>query len=205
MANKEGNFWINKKGETVHQNNVPASDKLKDSLVEDLIQSAGAVSETIFSFRQTSMQRVEEYFQKLLEEYKIDAKERSKKGNISLENYSGTAKVEISVADRIAFDEKLQIAKAKLDECLHELTKHSPAAIKTLITKAFDVDKKGDVSPKKILQLKTYDIDHPKWIEAMKIIDDATEIVSSKSYIRFYTRKSIEDAWNIVPLNIAGA
>ena len=205
MAKREGNFWIDKKGDQVHQNNVPEVDKMKDKLVEDLVSEARVLSTTIFEFKENSMGKVEGYFNELLETYKVDAKARSKKGNITLENYSGTVKVEISVADRIAFDEKLQIAKTKLDECLHELTKHSPAAIKTLITKAFDVDKKGDVSPKKIFALKAYDIDHPKWIEAMQIIDEATEIVSSKSYIRFYTRENIEDAYKIVPLNIAGA
>lgn len=205
MAIKKGNFWIDKKGDQVHQNNVPASDKLKDELVENIISSATVLNETISEFKDESMGKVEGYFDELLKEYNIDGKSRSKKGNITLENYSGTAKVEISVADRIAFDEKLQIAKTKLDECLHELTKHSPAAIKTLITKSFDVDKKGDVSPKKIFALKAYAIDHPKWIEAMKIIDEATEIISSKSYIRFYTRDDIEKPYKIISLNIAGA
>jgi len=205
MAKKDGNFWIDKKGEAVHQGNVPEADKRKDKLVENLITSAQALSCTITEFKENAMAEVDQYFNELLEVYKIDAKSRSKKGNITLENFSGTEKIEITVADRIAFDEKLQIAKKKLDECLHELTKHSPAAIKTLITKAFDVDSKGAVSPKKIFALKAYDIDHPKWLEAMKIIDDATEVVSSKSYIRFYARNNIEEGYELIQLNISGA
>jgi len=203
MAITEGKFWKNKKGDMVHMGNIPDADKLKDSLVEDLLANAIKMSVVLTTFRTDSIKQIEDHFQKLMDEYNIDGKARSKKGNFSLENYSGTQKVEIGVQDRIDFDEKLQIAKAKIDECLHELTKHSPATIKTLITKAFDVDKQGAVNPKKILALKSIDVDHEKWKEAMVIIDESIEIVSSKSYVRFYTRKNTDEAYKLVPLNIA--
>ena len=41
---------------------------------------------------------------------------------------------------------------------------------------------------KQIIGLKQYPIRHPKWLAAMKMIDDATEIAGTKSYIRFKKR-----------------
>ena len=204
MAKVEEKFWLNKKGEKVHKDNVPVSEQLKDELVETLCSDAKGASELLARFKNDAFKSVEDYYTLLLQEYNIDAKENSKKGNLTIENYSATAKITINVSDRIAFDEKLNLAKIKIDEFLHEATKNASADIQTLITKAFDVDKKGDVNAKKILSLKSYEIAHPKWREAMKIIDDATEIVSSKNYIRFYTRDDIDKEYKQVPLDISG-
>lgn len=205
MAKKDSRgFWLNKKGDAVHPDNVKATEQLKDELVERLIDKSLNLSESISEFKTLSFQEVEDYYKLLLQEYGEDEKKNSKKGNLTIENFSGTAKVTINIADRIAFDEKLNIAKEKIDEYLHEITKDSSADIQTLITKAFEVDKKGDVNAKKILALKAYEIRNPLWLEAMEIISEATEIVSSKSYIRFYTREDREKEYKLIPLDIAG-
>jgi hypothetical protein len=205
MAKKNDiGFWIDKKGDAVHEGNVKATEKIKDELVEKLISKACNARDTIFEFKANAFGEVEDYYNLLLQEFGVDEKRNSKKGNLTIENFSGTAKIAISVADRIAFDEKLGIAKIKIDEYLHEITKDANADIQTLITKAFEVDKKGDVNAKKILSLKSYEITHPLWIEAIEIISQATEVVSSKSYIRFYTRENIDEEYKQIPLDIAG-
>ncbi|NOQ30015.1 MAG: DUF3164 family protein [Helicobacteraceae bacterium] len=196
--------WLNKKGEGVHPDLIRADEKIKDETVEKLLEKALDVSKTLKDFKLEAYADAEDYFSLLLQNYNLDAKSNSKKGNITLENFSGTQKIQLANVDRISFDEKLSIAKLKIDECLHELTEGSSPEIKTLITKAFEVDKKGDVNAKKILELKAYEISHPLWIEAMRIIDESIEIVGSKSYIRFYTRENVTDAWKQVPLDISG-
>ena len=70
-------------------------------------------------------------------------------------------------------------------------TDGADAEIQTLITRAFDV-KNGKVDAKQILSLKAYPITHELWKEAMSMIDDAIEIVGTKSYIRFKHRKNGE-------------
>ncbi len=204
MAIVKGDFWINKKGDEVHKGLIGVDEQLKDELVEKLILEASNITKVLFEFKTYAFSEVETFYNLLLEKYKINIKEHSKKGNLTIENYSGTAKIQIAVAERIAFDEKLKIAKAKIDEYLHEVTKDSSADVRTLITKAFEVDKKGDVNAKKILSLKSYEIKNPLWIDAMNIIDEATEIVSSKNYIRFYTREDITQEYKLISLDIAG-
>jgi len=155
------------------------------------------------AFKEEANQDIQDFYDLLLQNYHMNIKENSKKGNLTLENFSGTKKVTITVSDKISFDEKLNIAKQKIDEYLHKVTQNAPAEIKTLITKAFEVDKKGDINAKKILALKSYDITDPLWIEAMGIIDEATEIISTKSYIRFYTREDTSKSYKQVSLDLA--
>jgi len=201
----ENGLWLNKKSEGVHPDLIRADEKLKDELVEKLIKTATELSALLNRFKKDAFGDTSDYFELLLQNYGLDAKKNSKKGNITLENFSGTLKVQISNADSINFDEKLQIAKLKIDECLHELTIGSSPEIKTLITKAFEVDKKGEVNAKKILALKSYDISHVKWREAMSIIDESVEIIGSKAYIRFYTRDDVDKPYKLINLDIAGA
>lgn len=197
--------WLNKKGEGTHPDLIRADEKIKDELVEKLITRATELSSILNKFKKDAFGETNDYFDLLLQNYNLDAMKNSKKGNITLENYSGTMKIQIANADSISFDEKLQIAKIKIDECLHELTEGSSPEIKTLITKAFEVDKKGDVNAKKILALKSYDISHSKWIDAMNIIDESIEVVGSKAYIRFYTRDSVDKEYKLISLDLAGA
>jgi len=202
IVTKDG-LWIDKKGNPTHPDLIRPDEQLRDELVEELCKKAKEKQEILKEFKEEAFSDVESYYEMLLEKYGLDAKKNNKKGNLSLENFSGTFKVSIAVSDRIEFDEKLNVAKAKLDEFFKEATKDANPVIKTLITKAFEVDKKGNVNTKEIMKLKSYDINHPKWLEAMKIIDDATQVVSSKSYIRFYKRESPTKAWEQISLDFA--
>ena len=206
MAKKDKNgLWLNKRGEPTHPDLVRPDEQLKDELVEKLTDTASELNALLNKFKKDAFGETDDYFELLMQKYKIDAKKNSKKGNLTLENFSGTLKIQVANADTISFDEKLQVAKIKIDECLHELTVGASPEIITLITRAFEVDKKGDVSVKNILALKAYEITHPLWIEAMAIIDESIEIVGSKSYIRFYKRDSIDKPYKLIVLDLAGA
>ncbi|MDQ7084424.1 MAG: DUF3164 family protein [Sulfurovum sp.] len=196
-------IWINKKGETVHPDMVRADDKMKDELVYDILEKVNEKREVLRDFKKEALQDIATYMEILRDEYGLDVTKKSNKGNITLESFDGLKKVQIAVATHIGFDEKLTFAKEKFDMYFKEITKDANGDLKTLIMKVFEVDKKGNVNVKQILSLKSYDIEHPLWIEAMAIIDDAIEVVGSKSYIRFYERKSTEDKWENISLNIS--
>lgn len=196
-------MWMNKKGEEVHPDLVPHEDKLKTELVRRMIGRVERGQKILMSFKQSVIRDIEDYMEMMREKYHLDPMAKSKHGNITLESYDGLMKVQIAIQQHISFDEKLNLAKEKLDEYLKEITAEASADIKTLITKVFDVDKKGNVNAKMVMGLKTYKITHPKWIEAMDIIDEAVEIVGSKSYIRFYKRESVDKKWENISLDFA--
>jgi len=196
-------WWIAKNGKSIHPERVNIEDKLKDEMIESILKKATAVTETIKKFKDEAYDEVDSYFDLLLEKYAVENKKGTKV--YTLENFSGTAKIQVATADNIMFDEKLQIAKKKIDECIHEILKdvHSIDG-QQLINNAFEVDKKGEIKPRKILELRSYNITHPKWLEAMEIIAESIEIVSTKEYIRFYTRNNTTEAYKQVTLDIAG-
>jgi len=203
MAQVIDGFWIDKIGKKTHPDLIRADVKLKDELVEDILDKVIAKQQELKEFKTDIIGSVDGFFDLLLQEYNVDAKAGSKKGNITLENFNGTKKVVVAVNYKISFDEKLSIAKQKLDEYLHEVTKDSDPEIQTLITQAFEVDKKGQVNGAKISALRSYDIKNPKWVEAMSIIDEAREVVGSKRYIRFYSRNETTDPYKQVSIDFS--
>jgi len=199
----EANYRINARGEKVHVDLIKGDEKMKDELVNHLLGEAVAFSGIMSEFKQKAEQKVDEYFTDLMSKYGLNPKGKAKKGNITLENFAGTAKVQIAVSDKLVFDEKIQLARMKFDEYFEEVTEGSSEEIKLLITKAFDVDKEGNVDVKKILELRSYNIRHPKWVEGVALIEESKKVVSNKSYIRFYKREDTSRAYEHVSLDMA--
>ena len=180
-------FWRNKRGEYVHPEMVLVDKQLEDEVVRKLTYEAETMHLLLKNFKIAAFAECYAFVDLLRQEYNMDRMKASKQGSITLKTFDGTMKVQIQVAKLITFDQKLTLAKEKIDEYLAEKTAHADAEIQTLITRAFDV-KNGKVDVKQIIGLKQYPIRHPKWLAAMKMIDDATEIAGTKSYIRFKKR-----------------
>ncbi len=196
--------WQNKRGELVHPDLVPVDKKLEDEVVENLVAGAKVEHERMVEFKTRAFAECYDFVDMLRQEYNMDRLAASSTGAVTLKNYDGTAEVQIAVAKLITFDQKLALAKEKVNEYLTEKTAHADPEIQTLILKAFDV-KNGKVDAKQIISLKSYKIEHPKWVEAMAMIDDATEIAGTKSYIRFKERdgRKIDGELKNIVLDIA--
>ncbi|MCF6248192.1 MAG: DUF3164 family protein, partial [Desulfobacula sp.] len=200
MLNRE--FWQDKRGQEVHRDLVPHEEKLKTELVYDIVDRAVTGVTLMERFKAYVTGAIREYMEMMREKYSLDVA-KGTKGNITLQSYDGLRKVQVAVQQHIDFDEKLSLAKEKIDAYLKEKTKDADPEIQTLIMNAFEVDKKGNVDAKKIFALKKYKISDPMWHEAMALIDEAVEIVGSKSYIRFYVRESVDEKWRNVSLDFA--
>lgn len=203
MADKnEQGHWKNKQSQFVHPDLVPADKKLEDELVERLIKRAKETQEVLASFKKEAFDGCYSFVDLLLQEYKMDRLAGSDLGSVTLKSFDGSKEVQIQIAKQITFDAKLSLAKEKIDEFLLEITENSGAEIQTLIMRAFEV-KNGKVDAKQIMSLKSYDIKHPKWLEAMQIIDDAIEVVGTKSYIRFKEREGADEKMTTIVLDFA--
>lgn len=202
MAITRDDFWIDRRGNLIHKDNIKAIDKIKDEMVEKLVKEAKRARDIVIGIKNEAYEDVEGYFELLLQDYGIDESEKRKKGNITLVNFSGTQKVSVANQDQIVLSEKIEVAKIKIHNYLQRVTKNASADIQTLIKGAFDTDSKGKLNIKKILELRRLEIDDDEWREGIAIIDDAIEVYGSKSYIRFYERKCVDDKWTQIPLNV---
>ncbi|KOP31795.1 sulfate transporter, partial [Xenorhabdus sp. GDc328] len=113
-------------------------------------------------------------------------------------------KIQRAMQDRIAFDERLQAAKALIDECLADWTVDARPEIQTLINQAFITDKEGDINTGRVLALRRLGIDDERWVQAMVAIGEALQVVGSKSYLRVYERIGDTDRYQPIALDIAG-
>ncbi|MBW5455786.1 DUF3164 family protein, partial [Pseudomonas aeruginosa] len=107
------------------------------------------------------------------------------------------------MVDNIAFDERLQAAKALIDECLHEWTEGARAEVITLINDAFRVDQAGNIRTGSVLALRRLQIDDERWQRAMQAIGEAVQVVSTKAYVRIQERVVDTDQYRVIPLDIA--
>lgn len=200
----EKGMWRNKEGDFIHPDMITPDKQLEDETVESIVKGALVLQKQMIEFKAKAFEECYSFVDLLRQKYNME-RITSKSGTVTLKNFDGTKIVEIQVSKLISFDQKLNLAKEKIDEYLTLKTNGADAEIQTLITRVFDV-KNGKVDAKQILSLKSYPIEHELWKEAMSMIDDATEIAGTKSYIRFKHRKNgeVDGSLEHIVLDLAG-
>lgn len=195
-------YWVDAKGVMTPESLIKDIDKARDSLVAELVAKAVAVSEVLSSFKLTAFADIAAFVDLSANEYGVSL--GGKKGNVTLYSFDGKYKIQRAMQDRIAFDERLQSAKALIDECLNEWVASARPEIHSIISRAFSTDKEGDINTSAVLALRRHDIKDERWQRAMQAIGEAIQVVGSRSYIRVYKRVGDTDQYAPIPLDIAG-
>lgn len=188
-------------GRLVPESKIKPIDRLRDELVQELYRKAEAVHQVIAKFKAEAFESIDTFAQMSAEEYKANL--GGKKGNLSLLSFDGDIRVQRAIAEYVQFDERLQAAKALIDECLTEWTADARPEIATLVQDAFRVDAAGKIRTGSVLALRRLDITDERWLRAMQAIADAVQVVGSKSYVRFYHRDA-NGQYQALSLDIAG-
>lgn len=188
-------------GHLVPKDKIKPVDKERDRVVRDVVKKALAVSDQIAIFKDETMQAVADFAELSASHY--GAKIGGAKGNITLYTFDGSHKLQLSINEHKAFDERLQAAKALIDECIHEWMKGSNHNVQALVQDAFNVDKQGKVSMERILGLRRLDIVDERWAQAMAAIADSIQVTGSKRYVRLYKRNEVTGEYEPIPLDAA--
>ncbi|MET3611767.1 hypothetical protein ABID16_000072 [Rhizobium aquaticum] len=196
-------FMINAKGDHIALANVKAADKLQDETVRKIIGYAVELNAQINRFRSHTMLDLGAFDALLAQEY--GTKIGGKKGNRTYQTFDGLMKVEVKVADQIDFGPELQIAKSLLDECMTEWTADSRPEIQSIITRAFNTDREGQINRSELFMLLRLDIEDERWLRAMDAIRNSIRVTGSKEYVRFYRRASINDQFQAITIDLAKA
>lgn len=198
IKNNEG-LWMDSQGDFIPARYIQPLDKKKDRVVTKLANRAKKLNEQLKKFKEEVFQDVEKYIEAAKESYDIDIK--TDEGNKTLTDFSNAYKVEVRVRKQLAFDEKLELAKALIDECIKEWSRGANDKLVLLIEQAFRVDKAGFVDRDKILNLRKLKIKDEKWQKAMTIIGDSLTVTSKKAYVRFMEK--VDGRWETVALDIS--
>lgn len=175
-------------------------DLLRDAIVREIIAKALDVSKLLAHFKIEAMADIESFIALSAERFEI--KWGGVKGNVQLMTFDGEYKIMRAIDEYVVFDERLQVAKQLVDECIHKWSEGSCAEIRALVNGAFQVDKQGKVNVKRILGLRSLDIQDETWQLAMTAISESLQTVGSKAYLRIYKRDA-DGKYNQISLDIA--
>ncbi len=194
-------FMINAQGHYVPRSVVSDIDIARDDLVREIVKRAHALQDAMVGFKSQAMGDVSAFIDMSAEQY--GAVIGGEKGNATLSSFDGKYKVERANQDYFTFDERLQVAKSLVDECLVRWSEGARPEIRATVMHAFQVDQAGRVNRARLLSLTKLEIDDEKWRQAMKAIFDAQQVVGSKSYLRVFERSSATAKWRPITLDLA--
>ncbi len=189
-------------GRLIPEDQIKPIDKLRDELVLSLATKAKALQKQMRDFKQMAYSEIQEFVELSANEY--GTKLGGKKGNVTLLSFDGSNKIQHAVQESLAFDERLQVARSLIDECLQEWVKDARPELAVIVNDAFRVDTKGEIRTARVLSLRRYEIEDVRWQRAMDAIGDACQVVGSKIYLRFYERVGESEHYRPVTLDIAG-
>jgi hypothetical protein len=195
-------YWRNAQGGLTPEAMIKPIDRARDDLVREIVQAAEKLSETIGTFKAKAFADVAAFVDLSAEQYGVALGGR--KGNVTLMSFDGSLKVVRAISESITFDERLQAAKALIDECFLDWTSTARPEVKALIDRAFEVDREGNIRTGAVLSLRRVDIQDERWVRAMQAINDAVQVVGSKAYIRVYKRIGDTEKWEPLALDVAG-
>ncbi len=193
-------FRENAQGHLVPVSQIKDIDLLRDDVVKGIVESAKNLQTAMAEFKAASMSQVADFVDLSAQEF--DVKYGGTKGNVTLLSFDGKYRVQRSIGEHRVFDERIQAAKAKIDECIKRWSEGSNDHIKALVDHAFRVDKQGKIDVNQVLSLRNLNIDDSDWIEAMDAIADSIKVVGTTPYLRVYERQG-DGQYKQIALDIA--
>ncbi|HGS4803903.1 TPA: DUF3164 family protein [Vibrio parahaemolyticus] len=197
---QQTDFRTNAQGHLVPLSQIKEIDLLRDDVVSNIVEAAKQLQTVMAEFKASSMAQVADFVDLSAQEF--DVKYGGTKGNVTLLSFDGKYKVQRSIGEHRVFDERIQAAKAKIDECIKRWSEGSSDQIKALVDLAFRVDKQGNIDVNQVLSLRQLNINDSDWIEAMDAIADSIKVVGKTPYLRVYERQS-DGQYKQIALDIA--
>lgn len=176
-------YWVDPVGDEIPEQYVRTEDKRRDRLVESIMKIVVPLHEKLKAEKAAIQEKTGGYLSNVANTYNEEWK-----GNARISNFRGDKTVEVSITELIDFDEKLQVAKRKIDSCMRRWTEDSKKPVQKVVTKVFKTDKQGKLNKQLILSLLGWGIQDPEWEEAMDIIKNSIKVVATRTYYNFYIR-----------------
>jgi hypothetical protein len=188
------------RGRQVPVEPVSEIDKLRDQTVRRIADEAMKMKEVPGDFKKRIRDDIYTFVELSSNQY--GKTWGGKKGNITLSTYDGRYRLIIAIDETLVFDERLQIARQIIGECLDKWSSDARPEIRMLVNDAFQVDKTGKISTGRVLGLRRLEILDPDWQKAMQAITESIQVSGTKQYLRFYERDS-NGEYKQIPLDVA--
>ncbi|WP_421323638.1 DUF3164 family protein [Aeromonas sp. 604176] len=176
----------NAQGHWVPESLIAPADKLRDEVVMGIIAAAREQRAQLAAFKIGAMQQIADFVDLSAEQYGVAW--GGTKGNVTLLSFDGRYKLIRAVGEHRKFDERIQAAKALIDQCIERWSDGASSEIRALVDHAFRVSKSGHIDVNQVLSLRQLNIDDPDWLLAMQAAVDAIQVTGTSQYLRLYER-----------------
>jgi hypothetical protein len=193
--------WKDETGKMIPLKYVSPLNRIKERAAGSLLNTAKKLSEELTEFKASVKKLCNEVYMKAQEELKT---QNISKGNFTFFNFDRSIKIEVSISERIDFDDlTIQACKSKLDEFLSSTLDSKQEFVKELVNDAFSTAK-GKLDAKKVLNLVKYrgKIKHELFQEALNLLEESIRRPDSKTYFRIWDREESGE-YKLIDLNFS--
>jgi len=193
--------WADETGNTVPVEYISPGNRLKERHAATLIKQAKQTNKRLVNFKKQVDKLCREVYAIMMEEYKV---KENGKGNYTWYSFDRSIKVEVSISERIDFDDMaINACKQKLDEFLSENLNAKMEFVKELVTDAFSTSR-GKLDAKKVMSLLKYrtKIKAQLFQDALNLLEDSIRRPSSKTYFRISERND-DGSYSQIDLNFS--
>ena len=194
-------LWIDESGKKVPVEYISIGARMRERNAASLLKEAKSINTRLIQFRSRMEKLCVDVYQKAMEEFKV---QKNGKGNYTWYNFDRSIKVEVSINERIEFDDlAIKAAKEKLDTFLSENLDSKTEFVKDLVIDAFSTTR-GKIDSKKVFALMKYrtKIMHPLFQDALIILSDGIRRPGSKTYFRIWERAE-DGSYQSIELNFS--
>jgi hypothetical protein len=194
-------FWTNEVGDKVPVGYINKSDKLKERHAHTLLTQSKLLNKKLKEFKELSRRLNDEVFRATMDDFKITY---TGKGNYTWFNFDRSIKFEVSINERIEFDDlTIKACKEKLDEFLSVNIESKHDFIKQLIVDAFATTR-GKLDAKKVMSLLRYEdkIKDTLFQESLALLKQSIRRPDSRTYYRISERQQ-DGSYQVIDLNFS--
>jgi len=197
--------WLDESGAAIPFNRTTPAERGREKSAASIYKEAKRLNKALASFKNLVRTLCDKAYKDALSELKVDPVDR--KGNFTWFNFDRSFKVEVSINDRIEFDDLLiQAAQEKLRSFLATNTSGIDDMISKLIMDAFQTTR-GKLDTKRVMNLVRYrsrldQAKYPEFHEAIDFIEKSIRKPESKTYYRVWERDA-NGEYQVIDLNIS--
>lgn len=198
IQKRDDKLWEDEKGLQVPYSRTTKVERMMERYSAKLMNEAVKINEKLSSFKAQIQTICNEVYDAFMAEHD-NVKSRKGKGNFTWYNFDRSIRIEVSIKERIEFDDlSITACKDKLDDFLSANVESKDEFIKQLVLDAFETSR-GRLDAKKVMSLLRYKskIKTPLFQQAMELLETSIRRPDSKMYFRIWVRDEEGNYQNI--------
>ena len=196
IQSRKDQYWTDEAGNRIPRNRLTRREVDNESIMAKLLKGALDINARLTSFKGQIRTATGDMVAAFMEEKGLDS---VGKGNVTLYNFDRSVKIEVSISDRIEFDDlTMKACKEKFDQFLSDNVEQRQEFIKEMINDAFST-RRGQLDSKKVMGLLKYEtkVKDAHFQEAMNLLKESIRRPDSKTYYRVWIKDDSGEYQNI--------